>query len=258
MLLFLLRCRKFVPLYFNSTQLNNMKIEIWSDVMCPFCYIGKRKFESALNQFEHKDQIEIVWKRFQLAPDMVTDSTKNIHEFLAAHKGMTIEQAKGMNNHVANMAKQVGLDYNFDKAIPANSFLAHQFSHLAYKHNLQGQAEEALFKAYFTDGKNIDDINTLVQIGTEIGLAAYEITNALNDNLYANEVRNDIDEARQIGVNGVPFFVFDRKVAVSGAQDSSIFLETIENTFAKWSEQNPAPSLKIIDGNSCGIDSDCN
>ena len=226
--------------------------------MCPFCYIGKRKFENALNQFKDKDQIEIVWKSFQLAPDMETDVAKNIHEFLAAHKGMPIEQAKGMNDHVANMAKQVGLVYNFDKTIPANSFLAHQFSHLALKHHLQDQAEEALFKAYFTDGKNIDDINTLVQIGTELGLDADEITNALNGHSYANEVRSDMSEARQIGVNGVPFFVFDRKVAISGAQDSAIFLEAIENTFAKWSEQNPGPDLKIIDGSSCGIDGDCN
>src|ERR1700712_3645069 len=125
-----------------------MKVEIWSDVMCPFCYIGKRKFETALSQFDENKNIEIVWKSFQLAPDLKTTPDKNIHQFLADHKGMSLAQAKGLNDRVAGVAAQSGLEYNFDKAIPANSFKAHRFTHFAKQHHLQDKAEESLFKAY--------------------------------------------------------------------------------------------------------------
>ena len=234
-----------------------MKIEIWSDIMCPFCYIGKRKFETALSQFPHANDVEIIWKSFQLAPDMVTDTSKNIHQFLATHKGMPIEQAKDLNNHVTELAKNVGLVYDFDKAIPANSLKAHQFSHLALQFGLQLEAEEALFKAYFTDGKNIDDIDTLVAIGESIGLDQNETRKALETNEFANEVQNDIYEAQQIGVRGVPFFVFDRKMAVSGAQDSSVFLETLEKSFDDWRKQKAFQPLNIINGESCDVDGNC-
>jgi protein disulfide-isomerase len=216
-----------------------MKVEIWSDIMCPFCYIGKRKFENAIAQFKEKDNIEIIWKSFQLAPTMKTEANKNIHQFLAEHKGMSLEQATSMNNNVANQAKQVGLVYNFDSTIPANSLMAHRFSHWAKTKGLQLQAEEELFKAYFTDGKNIDDMETLVQLGQKIGLDATETKKVLESNQYENEVNQDIYEAQQIGVRGVPFFVFDRKVAVSGAQDTTVFLETLEKTFAQWHQNHP-------------------
>lgn len=244
-------------MYIYKNDIPIMKVEIWSDVMCPFCYIGKRKFENALSQFPEKEHIEIIWKSFQLAPDMVTQPDKTIHQFLAEHKGMSLEQAKGMNDHVANLAKQVGLEYDFDNAIPANSFKAHQLSHIAQEHDLQDEAEEALFKAYFTDGKNIDDIETLVQLGQTIGIDAAETRKALENNKYADAVREDCNEARQIGVNGVPFFVFDRKLAVSGAQDSQAFLETLARGFSEWREQNPKRKPDIINGQSCSIEDVC-
>jgi predicted DsbA family dithiol-disulfide isomerase len=237
--------------------MENMQVEIWSDVMCPFCYIGKRKFENALSQFKDNENIDIVWKSFQLAPGMKTAPHKNIHEFLAEHKGMSLAQAKGLNDQVANSAKQVGLDYNFDKAIPANSFNAHRFSQLAKQHDVQDAAEESLFKAYFTDGKNIDDTATLVEIGEAIGLSPAETKSVLESDQYAKEVHYDIAEARQIGVNGVPFFVFDRKYAVSGAQDSKVFLETLETSFAEWRKDNPAVQLAVTEGPSCKIGEDC-
>ena len=233
-----------------------MKVEIWSDVMCPFCYIGKRKFESALEQFNHSSNIEIIWKSFQLAPDMKTDPTKNIDEYLATHKGMSIQQAKELNNQVSQRAKQVGLEFNFDKAIVANSFNAHRFSHLAKQHSLQNEVEERLFAAYFTEGKNTDDIQTLIQIGNEIGLDASEVKKVLKGNSYAEEVKADIYEAHQLGVRGVPFFVFDRKYAVSGAQESPVFLNTLEKSFGEWKNEN-ASSLEVIEGESCSPDGDC-
>ncbi len=210
---------------------SSLKVEIWSDVMCPFCYMGKRKFENALAEFPHADQITIEWKSFQLSPDMKTQPEKSIHQFLAEHKGFSVEQARGMNNQVSAAAAKVGLEYNLDKAIPANSFNAHRLSHLAKQHGLQNEAEEKIFAAYFTDGKNIDDIPTLISIGNDLGMDATEIKTVLESNQFADEVDKDIDEARQIGVRGVPFFVFDRKYAVSGAQESEVFTQTLERVF---------------------------
>jgi predicted DsbA family dithiol-disulfide isomerase len=212
-----------------------MKIEIWSDVMCPFCYIGKRKFEAALEQFENKENVEVVWKSFQLNPAMKTDPSKNITEYLAEIKGWSIQQAKEMNAHVTNMAKEVGLHYDFEKAIVANSFDAHRLIQLAKKHGKGDAAEEQLFKAYFTEGKNTDDHKTLLEIGQSIGLDELEIKEVLASNQFSEEVKKDINEAQQIGVRGVPFFVVDRKYGVSGAQPSEIFLETLTKA---WAENN--------------------
>ncbi len=234
-----------------------MKVEIWSDIMCPFCYIGKRKFETALSQFSHAAQVEIVWKSFLLSPDMKTAPEKNIHQFLAEHKDISIEQARKFNDQITISARQHGLVYNFDKTIPANSFNAHRFSHLAKQHGLQDKAEEILFKAYFTDGKNMDDIPTLIELGTEIGLDADEVKTALESNSYADEVRQDIYQARQIGVRGVPFFLFNNKLAVTGAQDSSVFLGTLEKALSEWKKENPQPITEIVDGQFCDTDGEC-
>ena len=240
-----------------KTTENKMKVEIWSDIMCPFCYIGKRKFETALSQFSHASDVEIVWKSFLLSPDMKTAPEKNIHQFLAEHKDISIEQARNLNNQVALSARQNGLVYNLDKTIPANSFNAHRLSHLAKQHGLQDKAEEILFKAYFTDGKNIDDIPTLIQIGTEIGLDADEAKTALENNSFADDVRQDIYKARQIGVRGVPFFLFNNKLAVTGAQDSSVFLNTLEKALSEWKKENPQRIIETVEGQFCDTEGEC-
>ncbi len=206
--------------------------------MCPFCYIGKRKFEAALAQFSHKNNIQVIWKSFQLSPDMKTDPNKNINQFLAEHKGISLQEAKRMNDYVTEMASQVGLTYHFDKSVVANSFKAHRFSHFAKQHGKQNEAEEKLFHAYFTDGKNIDNNDTLIQLGIELGLDKSTLKHALETEMYADDVNNDIYEAQQIGVRGVPFFVFDRKYAISGAQDSQVFLQTLEKSFTEWDKEN--------------------
>jgi len=204
-----------------------MKVEIWSDVMCPFCYIGKRNFELALKEFPQKEQVEIEWKSFQLNPAMVTDPSKNINEFLAEHKGISVAQAKQMNDRVTEMAREVGLHYDFDKAIVANSFDAHRLSHFAKKHGVQNAVEELLFKAYFTEGKNTADHEILIAIAVEAGLNSEEARTMLASNQFADDVNNDIYEAQQVGARGVPFFVFDYKYAVSGAQPSELFLQVL-------------------------------
>lgn len=236
---------------------NKMKVEIWSDIMCPFCYIGKRKFETAFAQFPHKDNVQLVWKSFQLTPDLKTQPGKSIHQFLSEHKGMSVEQAKAMNDHVTQIASQVGLVYNFDKSIVANSFNAHRFIHFAKQQGKQDEAEELLFRSYFTDGKNIDDYPTLIQLGVEIGLDTAPLKTALENGSYADDVRADILEAEQLGVTGVPFFVFNRKYAISGAQESQAFLEALTKAFNEWQKQNPEAGLEVIEGQSCKPDGEC-
>jgi predicted DsbA family dithiol-disulfide isomerase len=232
-----------------------MKIEIWSDVMCPFCYIGKRRFEQALEKFDGKDKVEIEWKSYLLSPEMVTDPEKNMHEFLAGHKGISIAEARDMHGYVTNMAAETGLTYNFDKAIPANSFNAHRLLHFAKEFGKQDETEEALFKAYFTDGKNIDDAATLAEIAASVGLNTAALAEAMGSEAYFQDVVMDVQEAQNIGVRGVPFFVFNRKYGVSGAQDANTFLEVLEKSYGEW-QQASAP-LDVIEGDSCGTDGVC-
>ncbi|MES2808479.1 MAG: DsbA family oxidoreductase [Bacteroidota bacterium] len=234
-----------------------MKIQIWSDVMCPFCYIGKRRFEQALQQFEHKDTIEIEWKSFQLNPNLVTDTSININQYLADIKGITLDHAQQMNQQVTQMAAEVGLTYDFDKAIVANSFDAHRFAHLAKQYGKGDEAEEALFNAYFTQGKNIADHDTLAELGEQIGLEKAEVYHTLSGNKYAINVQQDIAQAQQLGIRGVPFFVMDNKYGVSGAQAVPTFVETIAKAYSEWAEANPQTKLNVIEGDSCEIGGNC-
>lgn len=205
-----------------------MQVEIWSDIMCPFCYIGKRKFEAALEKFPKKNEVEIIWKSYQLDPNIKEQPGKDIYSYLAEAKGQSLEWSKKMHENVVNMAKSVGLEYNFDKAVIANSFDAHRVIQFAKKHGLGDALEERLFKAYFTEGKNFGDHETLAAIGEEVGLDRKEILSLLNSNDLADNVHSDIEEGMRLGLRGVPFFVFNRKIGVSGAQDSEIFLQALE------------------------------
>ena len=234
-----------------------MKIEIWSDVMCPFCYIGKRNFEKALTQFAEKEKIEIVWKSFQLDASVPDIATESYEEYLVKRKGLSAEQVKGMLQNVTQMAREAGLDYHFDRSVIVNSLKAHRLIQFAKTRKLGDEAEERLFHAFFTEGKSIADIDTLTQLGVEIGLDATELQVAFTDERYAYQVNQDIQEARQIGVNGVPFFVFNRKYAISGAQPPQAFLETLRKSFDEWQKLNPQPKLNIQQGNSCSIDGVC-
>jgi predicted DsbA family dithiol-disulfide isomerase len=236
---------------------STMKVEIWSDVMCPFCYIGKRKFEKALEGFSNHDNIEIVWKSFQLNPDMKTEPGKNISQYLAEVKGWSLDYAKQMNDQVSAMAAKEGLQYNLDKAVVANSFHAHRFVQLAKKKGKGDAAEEQLFKAYFTDGKNIADHTVLIELGKAIGLDPEELKDMLDSNKYAEEVQRDIYESRQVGARGVPFFVFNQKFAVSGAQDSQVFLNALNKSWAEFEKENSKEKISIGEGPVCTPEGDC-
>lgn len=229
-----------------------MKVEIWSDLMCPFCYIGKRKFEQALSQFPEKNNIEIEWKSFELDPDFKPVKGQDIHTMLAEKKGWTRDYAKQMNDHVLQMAKEAGLDYDFDGMIPSNTFNAHRFSHLAAQHGVQDVAEEKLFAAHFIEGKDIDDAEVLKAIGKEIGINESEVDAMLSSDKYVQDVRNDELEAQQIGARGVPFFVIDRKYAVSGAQPAEVFLNALTTA---WNEHKPSKLTDMSgDGEACNVD----
>ncbi len=213
-----------------NVRIKKIKVEIWSDILCPFCYIGKRKFEMALSQFPDKNEVEIEWKSFQLSPNMKSDPTKSIHQFLADHKNVSLAEAKNMNDRMTEIASKVGLQYNFDICKVANSFEAHRFLHFAKEKGLQNEAKEMLLAAYFTKGVNIGELETFIQIGEELQLDVNEIKGIFESDKYAQNVKTDIEEASQIGVRGVPFFVFDRKYAVSGAQEPATFLDVLQKS----------------------------
>jgi predicted DsbA family dithiol-disulfide isomerase len=230
---------------------SKMKVEIWSDVMCPFCYIGKRKFESALNSFPQKDFIQVIWHSFQLNPNLQYEEGKDAYTYLAEIKGQTREWSVKVHNSLAQSAKSIGLDYNFEKAKIANSFDAHRIIQLAKKYNLTDEVEERFFRAYFTEGELISDHATLIRLATEAGLPKDEVSNVLQTKQYAEEVRKDVAEARQLGANGVPFFVMDMKYAVSGAQDTSIFAETLQKAFHEWEKLNTSVAPEAVNGQIC-------
>jgi predicted DsbA family dithiol-disulfide isomerase len=215
-----------------------MEVEIWSDVMCPFCYIGKRRFEKALQSFEYNHEVEITWRSFQLNPDMETDPDANINEHLAEAKGWSLDQAQQMNQRVTDMAADEGLEYHMDRAVVANSFDAHRLVQFAKDRGKADEMEEALFKAYFTEGKNIADHQTLITLAEGIGIDPTETRSILQSEKYTNAVKHDIQLAQNINITGVPFFLFDRKFAVSGARETEVFLKALKQSWnAKVQDQ---------------------
>lgn len=232
-----------------------MNIDIWSDVRCPFCYIGKKKFEIALEKFPHKDAVKVTWKSFQLDPNLKTQPGISPKEHFATQKGISIQQVEDMYQQVINAAEDVNLTFNLDKSVVANSFNAHRLIQLAKTKNLGNEIEEKLFKAQFTEGKNIDDKDTLLEIGISIGLDEKEVKEVLASDTFSKEVQKDEADARSIGVGGVPFFVLDNKYAVSGAQSPETFLSALTQV---WEESDKEKSPVILaNGESCDIDGQC-
>ena len=233
---------------------NKLKVQIWSDIMCPFCYIGKRRIEEALSLFEHKDAVAIEWKSFQLDATFKASADDNMVDHLAEKYGKEKDWAQGMLDNMTQNAKNAGLDFHFEKAISANSFNAHRLLHLAKKYQLANDLEELLFKAYLTEGKNINDNSTLKELGVSVGLNAVEIDEVLNSDAYGNDVKQDIQNANAIGVQGVPFFVFDNKYAVSGAQPATAFLEILQKAWDEGKFDSKVTLINTTEGDSCGID----
>jgi predicted DsbA family dithiol-disulfide isomerase len=231
-----------------------MRIEIWSDIVCPFCYIGKRKFEIALAAFSAKDKVEIEWRSFQLDPTMQNVPGKSVHTYLAERKGCSLEEAMDMNEMMSNVAKEVGLQYNFDIAIISNTLNAHRLLHFAKTKGLQSKLKERLFQAYYTEGKDVSDIDSLLVLASEVGLDEVEVKNMLVSDTFKNEVELDQYYAEQVGARGVPFFVFNNKFAVSGAQPTELFSEILEKV---WKDENSDNFEMDLTGGVCGQDGKC-
>ncbi|MET0461688.1 MAG: DsbA family oxidoreductase [Chitinophagaceae bacterium] len=235
-----------------------MKIEIWSDIMCPFCYIGKRHFEKALETFSGKDDVQVEWKSFQLNPDMKTEPGKSLDQYLAEHKGWSIEQAKQAHQYVTGMAAKAGLTYDMDRAVVANSFDAHRLIQLAKASGRGDEMEERLFKAYFTEGKNIGDHATLADLAADAGLDRDRAEEVLKGHDFAEAVDRDIYEAQQIRVSGVPFFVLNNRYAVSGAQPAEAFAGALDQAWKEWKQETPAiQNLSGNTGDTCSVDGNC-
>lgn len=233
---------------------HTLNIQIWSDIMCPFCYIGKRRIEEALQNFKHKDSVTIEWKSFQLDANFIAAPDDNIIDHLAEKYRKDTDWAQTMIDNMTQNAKNAGLDFHFEKAILANSFHAHRLLHLAKKYNLANELEELLFKAYLTDGKNVNDLDTLSKLGKEVGIDSEEIKQVLESNEYTKEVQQDIEQAQSIGVQGVPFFVFDNKYAISGAQPATTFLQTLERVWQEGNFDSKVTMVYTTQENSCDID----
>ena len=209
-----------------------MKVEIWSDVVCPWCYIGKRRFEAALARFEHRDQVEVEWKSFELDPTSAGGGTGSYAERLAVKYGTDVPRAQEMLDQMTAAAAVEGLDLRFDLASPANTFDAHQVIHLAGLRGVQDDVKERLLLAYFTQGAAVGDRAELARLAAEAGLDADEVTPALAGQIYAEDVRRDEEQARAFGITGVPFFVIDRAYGVSGAQPADALLQVLDQAWA--------------------------
>jgi predicted DsbA family dithiol-disulfide isomerase len=221
-----------------------MKIEIWSDVLCPFCYIGKRNLERALALFDQKEEVEITWKSFELDPSAPKNQQRNLDEVLARKYGRTREAAFAMNQQMTENAKRAGLEFHLDQAIPTNSFDAHRLIQLAKEQGFADRAEETLFAAYLTQGLDIADHATLLRLAVEIGLDPAEVQQMLSTDQFSQNVREDEEQAYEIGIQGVPFFLFEEKYTISGAQPSENFLQALQQIWEqnKAAEEESVPS----------------
>jgi predicted DsbA family dithiol-disulfide isomerase len=225
-----------------------MIVEIWSDIVCPWCYIGKRRFETALERFAHRDQVQVIWRSFELDPTSERRTPGSLTDMLAKKLGVSHAQAVAMNERVAGLAAGEGLDYRLDQAQHGNTFDAHRLIHLAAAHGLQGDAKERLLRAYFTEGLPIGDAETLVRLGTEIGLAEDDVRAMLDGDAYAGDVRADVRRATTFGIRGVPFVAIDETYGVSGAQPAEVFLDALEQA---WAASHPLTVLTPAGGDDC-------
>ena len=214
-----------------------MLIEVWSDVACPFCYVGKKRLETALARFSHKD-VEVVYKSFMLNPSLETDPTISIADYLSQSKGLDPRMVQQMNQRVGQMGAAEGIDFAFDKVVVANTERAHRFLQHAQSLGKGEAAQERVFRAYFSEGANIDDVETLLALASDLAMDHDDVRAALQSDAIAYEVQRDITEARTLGITGVPFFVIDRALGVSGAQDVTVFEQALNQALTEPAEAN--------------------
>jgi predicted DsbA family dithiol-disulfide isomerase len=230
-----------------------MRVDVWSDVVCPWCYIGKRRFEQALSQFDHRDDVEIVWRSFELDPGAPAVREDDYATRLATKYGVSRDEAAGMIDRMVNAGAGDDLDFRFDVAQPGNTFDAHRLLHLAAGRGRQTVLKERFLRATFTEGEPIGDRAVLARLAVETGLDAEEVTDVLEHDGFADAVRADEQYANALGINAVPFFVIDSRYGVAGAQSPDVLLDVLEQA---WTER---PQVRVVaaghgcEGDSCDV-----
>jgi len=221
----------------TTTEKTPLKVDVWSDVACPWCYIGKRRFESALQRMAERDgaapEVEVEYHSFELSPDTPVDFEGTATEFLADHKGIPLETAQQMQDQVTALAAAEGLTYRMDRVRHTKTLKAHELLHLAKAFGKQDEMKERLLKAYFTEGEHVGHVEDLADLAAEVGLEREAVVVALNAGTYAEAVADDIARARAYGINGVPFFVLGGRYGVSGAQDPDVFVQVLDQVLAE-------------------------
>ena len=230
-----------------------MHIEVWSDFVCPFCYIGKRRLEEALADFPEADEVEVSFKSFELDPNAPVDTEKNMYELLSAKYGKSVEEMKQMAENMRQQAAEMGLDFQFDTIVPTNTFDAHRLFQRAREQGLGEQVSEELFHAHFEKSEHIGDREKLTNIALKVGMSQEDVEAAFSEDRYAESVRHEEHEAQQIGVQGVPFFVINRKYAISGAQPKEAFLNGLRKAL---DEEKKAPAFESIGDEGTGVCTD--
>jgi len=210
-----------------------IKVEIWSDMVCPFCYIGKKNFNEGLNKFEHKSEVEIVWRSFFLNENLNPEKGESLIQNLKSSKQWTDLETKEALDYTTKMAANSGLEFNFEKGIAANSRKAHEFAHFAAGRGYKEEAYEAIFSAYFTEGKDIDDTDTLLEISNRLGLKEEETIYSLEKKLFSGSVDFDYYQAQTLNIKAVPFFLLNEKYGVSGAQPAEVYTNILQDVYTK-------------------------
>ena len=236
----------------------SLKVEVWSDIVCPWCYIGKRRFEAALARFAHRDEVELVWRSFELDGSAPPSTARRgtYAERLATKYRCSVVQAQAMIDDMTTAAAKEGLDFRFDLARPGNTFDAHRLLHLAFEHGLQNDLKERLDRATFTEGSPVSDHSALRALSTQVGVPEGEVDAVLTSDRYADAVRADEAQARAYGISAVPFFVVDGRYGISGAQPPEALLQTLDKA---WSERSPLDlvtpesSAPSCEGDSCAV-----
>jgi predicted DsbA family dithiol-disulfide isomerase len=230
-----------------------MQIEVWSDVVCPWCYIGKRRLETALERFPHRDEVEVLWRSFQLDPTVPEGRTFPTLPALAEKYGRSIDEMRLMQSRVEDTATGEGLHYDLANGTSGNTLLAHELLHLAAGHGKGGEMKERLLHAYFEESRSVFDVEALVPLAVEVGLGEADVREALSDRRHLSAVRGDAATAQALGATGVPFFVVDRKYAAAGAQPAEVLLQLLEKAWTDTHLLVTVPGAESCEGDACAV-----
>jgi predicted DsbA family dithiol-disulfide isomerase len=228
-----------------------MEVEIWSDIACPWCYIGKRRFEAALSRFEHRDEVTVRWRSFELDPSAPAERQASQADHIASKYGMSVDQVHEMSRRMTELAAAEGLDFHFERVRSGNTADGHRLIHLAIDHGRGDEMKERLLRAYHEEGRLVSDPVTLAELAADVGLPAEEVEQLLGSQRHLDDVRADETAAAELGISAVPTFIIDRAIGVSGAQEPEVLLELLRRG---WQRQEPAAVSAEADGAACSVD----